>query len=424
MGVAPATTSGGGAQPEMSTLDRLLARYAHALATYTTDPDALLTVLLARDGIAAALADGSPPSVAHAHHLASLDAQLRKAAQAQPPDLARWRASLQPPASAWWWHLDTQTSAEAEQREWQRDLPWVILTGILLTLTLPLTLEIIRRLWAGAPDSVSVVGTLLTLLLTGSPLTRRGQELATAVLARLRLRPTLHAEVVAGAATLAFVVVLLVRLVGMPLLARAYNNQGYAALAARNITEARQHFQRSTALNPDAVVPYFNLGDAYADIGLRDEALSWYRQALERDANFRLTYARLGHQYNQQGDYPAAEQVLLAGLRLEPTGDDPALAAQTTYDLHAQLGWAYFEQEQYGFARKALEAAVALEPPEPQALPHYYLAQVYEALDEPQQASCAWQETVRYRDRKRWEEEHLWLQQATERQEELGECIP
>lgn len=421
-------------------LTSALARYTHALARLQTDPDELLAVLLARDDVAAALADGAPLSVVQARQIAALDEELRQCDY--PPDLAAWRASFAPPDTAWWWYLDAEARAQAdaqEEQERRSDLPWMILASVLVTLTIPLALDIIRRLWDGAPDTVSLAGTLLTLLLTGGPLTERGQELATWVLRRLRLRPTLHAEVLAGAAALAFGMVLLARIAVIPLLAVAYNNQGITALEAGNITAARQAFQRSTALNPDAVVPYLNLGDAYATIGLHAEAISWYQQALERDANIRSAYAQLGQQYNQQGEYATAEQLLLAGLDLPLVAVDAALVVVTEYNLLANLGWTYFAQEEYMQARAVLEAAVALEPRlvdletaartvgQPvqyrQALPHYYLAQVYEALDAPQRASCAWEETLRYLDRERWQDRE-WHQHATQRIQELGRCTP
>jgi tetratricopeptide (TPR) repeat protein len=396
-----------------------LARYEHALERLGTDQDELLAVLLARDAVAVALASGEALSVEQAQQLAKLDKTLHQQSSKHAlTDLPGWRDSFMSPDASWWWYLDKPAGPSARS-----DLPWIIVASVLVTLTIPLALEIIKRLWESAPDTISLVGTLLTLLLTGSPLTQRGQELAAWILRRLRLRPTIHAEVLAGAAALAFVVVLLVRVAGVPALAVTYNNWGFAALEAGNITEARQHFQRAMALNPEAVVPYLNLGDAYADIGLRDEALEWYQQALERDANFRATYARLGHQYNQQGAYAAAQRVLLAGLELAPVADNEDLIVLTEYDLLSNLGWSYFAQEEYAQAREALEAAVALAPPERSALPHYYLAQVYEALGEPERASCAWEETLRYVDEENWQD-RAWHQHATQRRQELGRCTP
>jgi tetratricopeptide (TPR) repeat protein len=283
--------------------------------------------------------------------------------------------------------------------------------------------------------------TLLTVVLTGSPLLfKKGRQLAYWVLVSvIRIPRRFVPQILLMSAVLALTLVLAFWFIGRPRLAIRYNSEGIEALQSGDITAARRSFQRSTALDPGPVVPYFNLGDAYAEIGLRDEAILWYRQALEQDSNLRLAYARLGHQYNQQGDYATARPILLAGLALEPVADDEGLVVLTEYELLSNLGWTYFAQEEYEQAHSALQAAVALEPQlaaleraardagqqvqYEQALPHYYLARVYEELNELEQARCAWEDTLRYVDSENWQES-LWHQQATQRIQELGRCTP
>lgn len=404
----------------MPSLGPALARYEHALERLHNDPGELLAVLLARDAVAMAVAEQGSLSVEQARHLAALDKKLhQQARQHALSDLPSWRDSFTPPDTAWWWHFDTPVGPEARS-----DVPWIVLASVLVTLTIPLALEIIRRLWDGAPDTISLVGTLLTVLLTGGPLTRRGQEFARWVLCRLPLvKPGQQAEVMAGTAALVFGVVLLLRLVAVPMLAVAYNTWGLNALDAGDITAARQHFQRSTALNPDAAVPYIHLGDAYAEIGLHDEAVLWYQQALERDANFRPIYARLGYQYNLQGEHATAQQILLAGLALDPVADDEELVEATDYALLSNLGWTYVAQDEYERALEALEEAVRLEPQNQGALPHYYLAQVYEERGDTEEACHQWHETLRYVDNEIWQDKQ-WHQQATQRIQELERCAP
>jgi tetratricopeptide (TPR) repeat protein len=416
-------------------LSPALARYEHALERMQIDPDELLAVLLTRDDVAIALSNGATLSAEQAHNLTMFDKSLRRTPGAALHGLPAWRQSVGPAENAWWWYLDLPAGHEPSH-----NLLWHILAGVLITITLPVAVDIIERLWHGAPDTWSVVGTMLIVLLTGGPLTRRGRDIGSNLLRHIfGVSPYRQAELMARLAALTFVIVLLIRFAGIPILARVYNNWGTVALDMQNLTEAQQHFQRSTALNPDPVVPYLNLGDAYADMGLYEEAMSLYQQALEHNANFRLVYARLGYQYNQQSEYTTAQRVLLAGLARDPVAEDEALVTQTEYELLSNLGWAYVAQEEYTQAREALEAAVALEPQlaaleraardagQPvqykQALPHYYLAQVYEALGEIERARCAWQETLRYVDEERWED-RAWHQQATQRLQELGQCTP
>jgi tetratricopeptide (TPR) repeat protein len=231
---------------------------------------------------------------------------------------------------------------------------------------------------------------------------------------------------------LAFAAVLASRLL-LPQLAFIYNNQGFAALGAGDLTEARQKFQRAVALDPDLEVPYHNLADIYHRIGRPDEAETWYQKAIERDLNYALAYRGLGHLYNTRGEHEQAETVLLAGLFYldETAGREPEREKEETvarYALLSDLGWAYFAQGRYTRAQEALEAAVALEDQlrsfeEEKGvqyrlpLPHYYLAQVYEQLERPRDAYREWEDCLRLL-RPGWEYKE-WRAMVVEHIEEL-----
>ncbi len=394
----------------------VLDAYAQALEARDDDPRSCFLVLLARDRVEVARQAARSLPADQARRLLDLDAHLRDRAGDLPlTHLPDWRQTFRPPDAHWWWFLDQR----AEAREREKDLPWVLLTSTLMLLTSTLTVEILRRLWDGAPDTVSIFGTLLTLALTASPLVKRGRELAHWGLKRIpRLKPRFRAEVMTAMAAFAFVIVLTGRLL-LPSLGRAYNNQGFAALRAGDLAAARVKFRRAVALAPDLAVPYYNLADVYRRIGRPDEAESWYQRAIEQDLNYALAYRGLGHLYNTQGEHAQAEAVLLAGLSYldEPAGGASAResvpakeAIVARYTLLADLGWAYFAQERYALAQEALEAAIAMEEsPEgglkafEQAegvqyrlpLPHYYLAQIYERLEQFQDAYRHWEDCLR-----------------------------
>jgi tetratricopeptide (TPR) repeat protein len=342
--------------------------------------------------------------------------------------LPGWRQTFHPPDTHWWWFLDQK----AEEREQRNDLPWVLLTGTLLLLTATLTAEILRRLWDGAPDFVSILGTLLTLTLTASPLVKRGPELAQWFFERISwLKPRFRAEAMASMAALAFVAVLAVRLL-LPQLAIVYNNQGFAALQAGNLTKAQQKFQRAVALNPDIVVPYYNLADVYQRINRPDEAQAWYQKAIERDLDFAPAYRGLGHLHNTQGEFEQAESVLLAGLTYLGDEAEEKEDVVARYELLADLGWSYFAQEQHQLAQKALEEAIDLEAQLERfedeegaqyrlALPHYYLAQIYEQLEQTTEAYQQWEDCLRLLERG-WAHQE-WRATALERIETLKEKV-
>jgi tetratricopeptide (TPR) repeat protein len=353
-----------------------------------------------------ALASAATPT-ALSDQIIALDRRLRRAAFRHSralADLPSWRQSLQPPNEAWWWQLDQQF----EKQEQENDLPWFVLAAILGTLTITLTVEIIRRLWAAEPDTLAVLVTLVTLLLSSSPLLKHGQELTQWLVRRIPgINPRFRGELVAGTATFAFALVLIVWLC-LPFLGIYYNNQGKRALDAGNLNDADQLIERAVALNPDLPVPYFNLAEVYLTSGRPEEAAQWLRRSIERDTRFRPAYHGLGYLYNLQGKFDDAEQILIAGLTITNPTEIQLVRVATDYELLSNLGWTYLEQRRIERAKEALEKAVSLESILAEqyhlALPHYYLAQVYCRLDSSHAtlAEEQWRDTIRYLDPSSW----------------------
>jgi tetratricopeptide (TPR) repeat protein len=414
-------------------LNSVLEQYEETLGM-SSDDTHMLQSLLARDAVAATLQQIKEPSPAQIQQLAELDICLRlKVAGFRADSVDNWRQTLGRPDTAWWWF----PSKLAEEREKHHDLPWMLLAGSFMTLTAALTLDIIKRLWDGAPDTISTIGTLLTLLLTASPLTKQGQDLGKVILQRISwLKPHWHSRAMLGASVIAFVMVLIARLL-LPQLARMYNNWGLEELQVGNLTAAQQDFQRAVALTPDLVVPYQNVANNYQQIGLYDEALSWYQKAIEHDRNFSPAYRGLGHVYNRQGEFTKAEPVLLAGLALKSDAQNPELKkleTVTRYALLADLGWTYFEQERFERAQEVLEEAMKLESEVKAvgeqegaeyriALPHYYLAQIYEQLGRPTDAIQQWKDTLRFIGSNNWADRE-WIATAQQRLQQLENRKP
>ncbi len=376
--------------PPVRPLPVALADYRQALAAVGQEAQTWLDLLLARDRVEAVLQSGDPPQAEEVQSLAELDRALSRRRDFPAVDILQsWRRARRPPESHWWWY--------PEQAQEQNDLFWRLAAGGLTALTLPLAVEIIRRLWDGAPDAVSFWGALLTLLLTGSPFTRQGQQVIRWLLRRVSLQVRAKAE--AAMALLAFILVLGGRL-ALPSLAVLYNERGLSALRAGNLAAAQHSFQRAVALDPDFAVGYYHLADVYEETGRPEEAVSWYQRALERNLNLAPAYSSLGRLYLLQGDSLRAWQVLQTGLH-RTTGDTEADDA-TRYRLLSLLGWAYTDLGEPALARKVLEEAVALEKQLAanfrSAVPHYYLALTYEALGEPALAIEQWEDSLRYLD--------------------------
>lgn len=329
----------------------------------------------------------------------------------QVVNLEKWRGSLLPIPSAWWWFLDVQ---EQNQRK-RHDLMFYLAAGLFLALALPLAVEIIRRFMVGMPDAISIWGTLLTVLLTTGPFLNNGNEAVQDLLNRLPFtRPERQAEIMLIFSTLILIILLTARLWLLPgPLATYYNNMGVAEQSSENLSLAQQAFQRAAALNPDRVVPYYNLAQAYQNAGLNTMAVEMYQDAIVHNSNFTPAYYGLGELFNQQESYVSAERVLLAGLNVHPDNPNATVEKVARYKLLTNLGWSYWAQNKIDLAKTTLESAIAAEA-ELQvlgnqnqtefrlAMPHFFLAQIYEGAGDMNKAQQQWEDSLRFLDQNDW----------------------
>lgn len=369
-------------------LDMALSRYEARLSALPKERDsavALLSVLLERDQVAAALAkEVAAPAIVQ--RLADLDGSLRYVApQVSHADWDSWRHALNPQADRWWWRLDlVQTKAREE-----RELLWVLLAGVFITVALSLAVQIITRMWSGGPDTLSVLSTILILALTSSPLTKLGRKLAGRLMEKARLSVRYSGEAMAGMAVLAFFLVLGLRLT-LPSVAVVFNNRGYTLLEAGDLTGAQRAFQRAVSIDPDYAAAYYNLADAYVEIAEYDRAVPFYTQALVLDRTLDLAYNGLGHVFILQGEPERAIHVLYGGLTVAQ--DDVARTA-----LWSNLGQAYLATGRYSEAEMALEQAIALNQQE--ATAHCALGLTAEALEDLESDIILhWENCLRYLD--------------------------
>lgn len=373
--------------------------------------------------------DAAPAPAAGAgpdSQLVALDERLRRLAFKRFKALRKlpdWRRSFSPPATAWWWQLDQQLEAS----EHERDFWWYLGAALCTLVSLTVSLEIIKRLWSHTPDVIAIFGTLLTLLLTGSPLIKEGRELSQRVLQSLPwLNPRYRGEVAFGAAALSMVIVLL-GWFSLPLLGRFYNNLGNTALDSGDLVAAEQWFQRATAVSPELTVAYYNLAAFYEESGAPEEALRWYRSSIERDRAFRPAYVGLGALYNRQEEYALAEQVLLAGLNIKNPREDQELSAYADYMLLSNLGRTLVMQGRFARAetilQKALERESLVQAEARSKLPHYFMAQVHCAFQRPAAAVAEIEATLRFGNPERWEY-RIWLDTVKDYLEAVKDGTP
>ncbi len=402
----------------------LLKKYqtalGHLVKQASPNTTQVMGVFEIRDQLQILLADKSNEVSAEKFRLLELDQQLKAQADKinKAIDLGVWRASFLPSASAWWWFLDESVDKRRKQTEIVRS----VVVGTIMVFIIALTVEIIKRFWVSSSDSISVVGTLLTLIFTASPFIKQGEEVSEWLLSSLPwVKSRNLSDIRIVGATLALIALIGLRIWILPgPLATYYNNHGVQALETGNLSLAQKMFQRAAALNPDRVVPYQNIADSYKKLGLEDQAIEWYQKAIERDSNFAPAYRGLGELYNQKGEYSQAEAVLLAGLSLKPGSLNESMEKITQYELLSNLGWSFWGQDKIDFARSTLEQALGLEAEIKMigdsqnteyrlALPHFYLAQIYEQIGEADLAIQQWEECLRFLDQADWHQRERYF---------------
>ena len=405
---SPATTG------SAAVFKNALLHYKQMLEGISGKSEKLLSLLIARDEVARALQDHLP-NPNQIEKLSELDSLLRanfsrlsleNTKGFSMDNLSRWRQTIGASEERWWWYLDGK---DREARD-LNDLFWDVIAGTLFLLTTVLAADIIRRFWDGAPDSISIFGSLVTVLITASPFTKRGREIGEGILSRIpSIPPRRHSIIWTAVSVIAFLSIFAMRFLGVPYLARFYNNQGFQYLVAGELTLAKQAFERAVALDNDLAGSYYNLASIYEEIAQPEQAIYWYQQALEHQLEFYSAYNNLGRLYLRQGETDQAIQILHTGLKY--TGDSTRVDLITQYRLLSNLGWAYFQAEQYARASSYLAQALVLEDKVDSSLisslPHYYLAQTYEYQENVCGALHEWENSLRYLgndDPDEWEE--------------------
>jgi tetratricopeptide (TPR) repeat protein len=398
-------------------IDIILDQYQKDLDSFDDSPSSLLSILVARDKIHATIEKSPIEKIDHVEKLINSDKQLKELLMNNSiENLSDWRNSLKEVSNAWWWNF------EKEDFFWNgKNSIWFLITSTLFLLTSTLSVEIIRRFWEKSPDGVSVFASIIIVLITSSPLLKKGKEFSLYLLDELfSIKPKYQSQVIAAMALVSFLIILLGRVWGLQALAKFYNNDGFAQLQNGILVSAQQSFTRAASLNPDQVVPFQNIANVYIEIRLFDEAESSYKQAIKKDINFSPAYSGLGYLYNLKGEYVYAEAITLAGLNINSRIDDETMKIVTQYQLLSYLGWSYFAQGKHDLALDALVKAISVEPQLKEigetngveyriATPHFFLAQIYNLLEQPDNARAEWENCLRYLDNDNWKDQE-WLQ--------------
>lgn len=356
----------------VSKLDYALYRYEAALAEIeragnNLSPELILSALIARDTVQAALTNLTQVPKSRIITVIQLDTRLKELAKQinQTVQLPDYHASLNPSAQAWWWSL------QDPPHPWDRfDYLWNAIIFLCFTACVSLLINLCTRFLSGGPDFVSsiVVGIqgAITLLAANNVLSEAGRTVVEKALSRIG---TPFRQASKLALSLIALILLLLFQFNLPNISTVFTNWGTGNFLNGDLASAMSNYERAISLDPDNAWAHYGLGRVYEEIQDVDKARTQYRLAV--GGGMGGAYSDLGRLYIQDKKYSEAAALLRSGLEKENND-------QERYSLLKNLGWARFQQERYDEAESRLREAIEIPLDVERGHAYCLLAQVLE----------------------------------------------
>lgn len=405
-------------------LDETIELYDQKLAEFEDTSDVsekqILSVLIARDRIQAALNDITQTSDEQLLQIIELDTRLKQQAHKinQLAKLADWRISLNVPITSWWWFLQTP-SHPLDNFDWL----WNALTIASLTSSLSLVIDISTRFLSGGGGFLSsftvISQSVLTLLTVGGVLTEAGRKGIEQTLSSFGIKTYFWQETKFGLSAL-LLLSLIVFKASLPEIANYFNEWGLKHYQASEWDDAISDYERAISLDPDNGEVHHNLGRLYEQLRDVNKAQTEYRLAIR--GNIAIAYNDLARLYLIENKPNEAMSLLFKARDLEPkldqvlSEDDKLLM----YEIRKNLGWARFEQKRYTDAQALLKDAITKNPNAKNinyptyASAYCLLAQVLENTGNTKTALVQWELCNKYGN-SRQPEEDGWMAIAEQR---------
>ncbi len=367
----------------------------------------VLSVLISRDVLEDSLSSRSvPPESEVLLQIFDLDSRLKGQAKkiTATVDLAASRASLNPPATAWWWFLKPPLHI-FDRLDWL----WSSLSVVSLTGSFSLALYISSCFLVGGADFFGMLAVssqvILTVLKVQGSFTEGGKRSLQNFLSHINLPKYWWREVELGLSG-ALLAGLVAFYSTLPQIGEGYRQSGIKNFEAGHLASAQDDFQRALHLNPDDVETNFYLGLLYEDLQQLGKAKEQYRIAVA--GGYQEAYNNLARLYIIEKDYSMA-YALLQKLRIQ--GVDPK-NTELYYTIYKNLGWLQLEQNQLVSAKANLQLAIEIAPE--QAAAQCIMAQVLDKQQLFQEALPQWELCLAYALGLLPEEAH-WIGLARER---------
>jgi tetratricopeptide (TPR) repeat protein len=145
-----------------------------------------------------------------------------------------------------------------------------------------------------------------------------------------------------------------------------YLELGFTSNKLKLADEAISYYKKAIEIDPKSHIPYNGIGEVYRDTKKDlNEAMTWYQKTLGLNTTERKACFGMGYCLNSQGKYEQAAGYLKTAIQQEPT----YTAA------YVELGYNHYMQTKYTEAIETLTKALSLNPKNENA--RYYSCQVY-----------------------------------------------
>lgn len=346
-------------------LERAIERYSVSIDSLKTDAnidaETVLEVLNARDALETYLKAEPDLLTPTLSRVIKLDGVLREKAGVvnrtlKDNQLAQWRESVNPPAEAWWWKLETIALTHPLDR---LDGLWKLLSLAGWTANITLLINLATRFLGGGVGLAGVAAvalpSILVLLQAGSEFTKAGQDGFEKLLLALKI-PTQFREEAKLGTTLVLFIALCLAWLHLPEFSKDYNRSGIENYRQGKLGAAEQDFLKAIALDADNAKAHYNLGSLYDQLQQFDAATKEYLIAIARDLPD--AYNNLARLYIKDKKYSQAAALLNQGI--EKLDQQNEIDPKVRYDLYKNLGWVRLEQGRYREAQEFLKIAIAL----------------------------------------------------------------
>jgi Tfp pilus assembly protein PilF len=152
--------------------------------------------------------------------------------------------------------------------------------------------------------------------------------------------------------------------------------------------EAVTYYRKALEHERNYTEVHYNLANTYAAIGELQKAIGHYREALDLKPESAMIHGNLAFYLVRQGRLEQAVKHYKEALRIKP--DSGRIACD--------LGRTYAQLERFDLAIENLNKALLLKPDYAQA--HYYLAQIYRQQGKPDLATEHFEEAIRLQNKR------------------------